>query len=83
MKRRDFIPLLGGAFMLLADVMLGNVGVARSEGVVERLSVPEFDRVQRRNLSAVLELAPETSLLQTGIPALGSDERTFPEDDFD
>lgn len=41
MKRRDFIPLLGGACMLLADVMLGNVGVARSEGVVERLSVPE------------------------------------------
>ena len=41
MKRRDFIPLLGGACMLLADVMLGNVGAARSEGVVERLSVPE------------------------------------------
>ena len=41
MKRRDFVPFLGCACLLLADVMLGNVGVARAEGVVERLSVPE------------------------------------------
>ena len=41
MKRRDFVPFLGCACLLLADVMPGNVGVARSEGVVERLSVPE------------------------------------------
>ena len=41
MKRRDFIPLLSGACLLLANALPGNIGIARSESVVERLSVPQ------------------------------------------
>jgi hypothetical protein len=39
MQRRDFIKLLGGA--LFIDVMLGNVGLARSDSTVDRLSLPD------------------------------------------
>ena len=39
MRRREFITLLGGAGLLFAQVTL-NVGVARSEVVVDRLSLP-------------------------------------------
>ncbi len=40
MQRRNFIMLLGGAGMLLIQLMLGKVGVASSDGVVDRLSLP-------------------------------------------
>lgn len=40
MQRRNFIMLLGGAGMLLIQLMLGKVGVARSDGAVDRLSLP-------------------------------------------
>jgi len=41
MQRRNFITLLGGAGALFVDVMLGNVGLARSGGTVDRLSLPD------------------------------------------
>ena len=47
MKRRKFIKLLGCASLLSTQVMLGNVEVARSDSAVDRLSLPESDRVQR------------------------------------
>ena len=41
MRRREFITLLGGAGLLFTHVMLGNVGVARSDSAaVDRLSLP-------------------------------------------
>jgi hypothetical protein len=40
MQRRNFIMLLGGAGLLLIQLMLGKVGVARSDGAVDRLSLP-------------------------------------------
>lgn len=40
MQRRNFIMLLGGVGMLLIQLMLGKVGVARSDGAVDRLSLP-------------------------------------------
>ena len=39
--RRCFIALSGAACLLIANVMPGNIEVARSEAVVERLSVPQ------------------------------------------
>ncbi|MGA9084469.1 MAG: hypothetical protein WB390_18620 [Pseudolabrys sp.] len=42
MRRREFITLLGGAGLLFAYVMLGNVGIARSDSAaVDRLSLPD------------------------------------------
>ena len=41
MRRREFITLLGGAGLLFIHVVLGNVGVARSSGTVDRLSLPD------------------------------------------
>ena len=41
MQRRNFIMLLGGAGLLLIQLMLGKVGVARSDGAVDRLSLPD------------------------------------------
>ena len=41
MKRRNFIAFCGGACLLIANVIPGNIEVARSESVVERLSVPQ------------------------------------------
>ena len=41
MRRRDFIRFFGGACLLLANAVPGNIGIARSESVVERLSVPQ------------------------------------------
>jgi hypothetical protein len=40
MRRREFIMLLGGASLLFSEVAL-NVGVAGSEGAVDRLSLPD------------------------------------------
>ncbi len=40
MQRRNFILLLGGAGLLLIQFMLGKVGVAGSDGAVDRLSLP-------------------------------------------
>jgi hypothetical protein len=40
MQRRNFIMLLGGAGLPLIQLMLGKVGVARSDGAVDRLSLP-------------------------------------------
>jgi hypothetical protein len=40
MQRRNFIMLLGGAGLLLIQFMLGKVGVAGSDGAVDRLSLP-------------------------------------------
>jgi hypothetical protein len=40
MRRREFITLLGGAGLLFSQVML-NVGVARSDGAIDRLSLPD------------------------------------------
>ncbi|MFZ3248870.1 MAG: hypothetical protein WA214_08265 [Pseudolabrys sp.] len=42
MRRREFITLLGGAGLLFAYVMLGNVGIALSDSAaVDRLSLPD------------------------------------------
>jgi hypothetical protein len=42
MRRREFITLLGGAGLLFTYVMLGNVGIARSDrAAVDRLSLPD------------------------------------------
>jgi len=42
MRRREFITLLGGAGLLFTYVMLGNVGIARSDSAaVDRLSLPD------------------------------------------
>ena len=41
MRRRDFIRFFGGACLLLTNAVPGNIGIARSESVVERLSVPQ------------------------------------------
>jgi hypothetical protein len=41
MRRRNFISFFGGVCLLLANAMPGNIGLARSEAVVERLSVPQ------------------------------------------
>ena len=41
MRRREFIMLLGGAGLPFIHVMLGNVGGARSDGAVDRLSLPD------------------------------------------
>ena len=41
MRRREFITLLGGAGLLFSQVMLGNVEVARADGAVDRLSLPD------------------------------------------
>lgn len=41
MQRRDVITLLGGAGPLFIDLVLGNVGLARSDGTVDRLSLPD------------------------------------------
>jgi hypothetical protein len=41
MRRREFITLLGGAGLPFIHVMLGNVGGARSDGAVDRLSLPD------------------------------------------
>ena len=40
MKRRKFIKSLGCAGLLLIQVMLGNVEIARSDNAVDRLSLP-------------------------------------------
>ena len=40
MQRRNFIMLLGGVGLLLIQLMLGKVGVARSDGAIDRLSLP-------------------------------------------
>src|SRR5262245_61226361 len=51
MRRRAFIMLLGGAGLLFTHVMLGNVGVARSDSAVDRLSLSdsiEFNGVSYR-----------------------------------
>jgi hypothetical protein len=42
MIRRKFIILLGGAGLLISQVMFGNVGAARSDSVVDRLSLPDL-----------------------------------------
>jgi len=39
MRRREFITFLGGG-LLFANEMLGNVGIARSDSAVDRLSLP-------------------------------------------
>src|SRR5215813_8118099 len=41
MQRRDFITLLGGIGPFFIDVMLGKVALARSEGTIDRLSLPD------------------------------------------
>jgi hypothetical protein len=41
MQRRGFITFLGGAGLLFIYVVLGNAGVARSAGAVDRLSLPD------------------------------------------
>jgi hypothetical protein len=42
MRRREFITLLGRAGLLFTYVMLGNVGIARSDrAAVDRLSLPD------------------------------------------
>ena len=41
MKRRKFITPLGCAGLLLIQVMLGNVEIARSDSAVDRLSLPD------------------------------------------
>jgi hypothetical protein len=41
MRRCNFISFFGGVCLLLANTMLGYIGLARSEAVVERLSVPQ------------------------------------------
>lgn len=41
MRRREFITRVGGAGLLFAGVILGNAGAARSDGAVDRLSIPD------------------------------------------
>ena len=41
MRRCNFISFFGGVCLLLANAMPGNIGIARSEAVVDRLSVPQ------------------------------------------
>jgi len=41
MQRRDIIALLGGAGPLFIDLALDNVGLARTDGTVDRLSLPD------------------------------------------
>ena len=41
MRRCNFISFFGGVSLLLANTMPGNIGLARSEAMVERLSVPQ------------------------------------------
>ena len=41
MQRCDFITLLGGIGPFFIDVMLGKVALARSEGTIDRLSLPD------------------------------------------
>ena len=41
MRRRDLITFFGGTCLLFANAVPGNIGIARAESVVERLSVPQ------------------------------------------
>ena len=41
MRRCNFISFFGSVCLLLANAMPGNIKIARSEAVVERLSVPQ------------------------------------------
>jgi hypothetical protein len=41
MRRCSFIAFFGGACLLFAVAMPGNIGIARCEVVVERLSIPQ------------------------------------------
>jgi hypothetical protein len=41
MRRREFITFLGGGGLLFTYVMLDNVGIARSDSAVDRLSLPD------------------------------------------
>jgi hypothetical protein len=40
MRRREFITLLGGAGLLFIHFALGSAAIARSDGAVDRLSLP-------------------------------------------
>jgi hypothetical protein len=41
MRQREFITFLGGGGLLFTYVMLDNVGIARSDSAVDRLSLPD------------------------------------------
>ena len=41
MRLREFIILSGGAGLLFSQVLFGNVGIARSDSVIDRLSLPD------------------------------------------
>ena len=41
MRRREFITFLGGGSLLFTQVMLDNVGIARSDTAIDRLSLPD------------------------------------------
>ena len=74
MRRCNFISFFGGVCLLLANAMPGNIGIARSEAVVDRLSVPQSFEFNGESYRLSWSSAPEASLFQARIFAVGSDE---------